>query len=102
NDKFLLQLEFGMSKKDSDDKSEVVKRALEGRARRGLPNGVAHVGYLNDLTKEKGNRGWIKDPIRYPLVKEILTMFLTGKYTVPKLHRIAKNKLKLTTIQRKK
>jgi site-specific DNA recombinase len=102
NDKFLLQLEFGMSKKDSDDKSEVVKRALQGRAKRGLPNGVAHIGYINDQTKEKGNRGWIKDPVRYPLVKQILTMMLSGKYTVRQLHKYAKEELKLTTPQRRK
>jgi len=102
SDKFMLQLEFGMSKKDSDDKSEVVKRALEGRAKRGLPNGVAHVGYINDQTKEKGNRDWLKDPMRYPLVEKILTMMLTGKYSVRELHIHARDELKLTTITRKK
>lgn len=102
SDKFMLQLEFGMSKKDSDDKSEVVKRALEGRAKRGLPNGVAHIGYLNDKTKEKGNRDWIQDPVRYPLIKKILTTMLTGKYTVRELYEYAKNDLKLTTPMRKR
>ena len=102
SDKFMLQLEFGMSKKDSDDKSEVVKRALEGRAKRGLPNGVAHVGYLNDQSQEKGNRGWVKDPIRYPLVKKILTMMLSGRYSVRELHIYAKDELKLTTPQRRR
>lgn len=101
NDKFLLQLDFSISKKDSDEKSEIVIRALEGRAKRGLPNGVAHIGYLNDKTQEKGNRGWIKDPVRYPLVKKLLDMMLTGKYTVRELYEYAKNDLKLSTIQRK-
>lgn len=101
SDKFMLQLEFGMSKKDSDDKSEVVKRALEGRAKRGLPNGLAHIGYLNDQSQEKGNRGWIKDPVRYPLVKKLLTMMLTGKYSVRELHIFANEDLHLTTFKRK-
>ena len=102
NDKFVLQLEFGMSKKDSDDKSDVVKRALEGRAKRGLPNGIAHIGYINDTTKEKGNRDWLKDSVRYPLVKKLLTMMLTGKYSVRELQIYAKDELKLTTTTRKK
>jgi DNA invertase Pin-like site-specific DNA recombinase len=102
SDKFMLQLEFGMSKKDSDDKSEVVKRALVGRAKRGLPNGVAHIGYTNDQTKEKGNRGWLQDKVRYPLVKQILTMMLTGKYSVRELHIYARDVLKLTTPTRKR
>lgn len=102
SDKFMLQLEFGMSKKDSDDKSEVVKRALEGRAKRGLPNGVAHIGYTNDQTKEKGNRGWIRDSIRHPMIKKVLIMFLSGRYSVRELHIYARDELKLTTPMRKK
>ena len=101
SDKFVLQLEFGISKKDSDDKSEAIKRGLDGRARRGLPNGVAHIGYTNDQTKESGSRDWIEDPVRYPLVKKLLTMMLTGKYSVPKLQLYAKDEMRLTTPVRK-
>lgn len=102
SDKFMLQLEFGMSKKDSDDKSEVVKRALVGRAKRGLPHGLAHIGFINDRTKEKGNRGWIKDAVRYPLVVKLLKMMLTGKYTAVELWIYARDVMKLTTLQRGK
>ena len=102
SDKFMLQLEFGMSKKDSDDKSEVVKRALIGRAERGMPNGLAPIGYINDKTKEQGNRDWFKDPIRHPLVKKLLQVMLTGRYSVRELHTYARDELELTTLQRKK
>ncbi len=101
SDKFMLQLEFSMSKKDSDDKSEAIKRGLDGRARRGLPNGVAHIGYKNDQTKDMGSRDWIEDPVRYPLVKKLLTMMLTGRYSVPQLHLYAKDEMRLTTPVRK-
>lgn len=100
-DKFFLHLELIMSKKDSDDKSEVVNRAIEGRAKRGLPNGVAHIGYINDQTKEKGNRNWLEDPVRHPLVKKLLTMMLSGKHSVRDLYEYAKDELKLTTPNRK-
>ena len=43
SDKHYLSQELSNSKKDSDDKSEVVKRALAGRALRGLPSGVSKV-----------------------------------------------------------
>ncbi len=102
SDKFTLNLEFSMSKKDSDDKSEAVKRALKGRAERGLPNGLAHIGYINDQSKKKGDRDWLQDPVRYPLVKKLLTMMLTGKYSVSELHKYAKDEMKLTTPIRKK
>ena len=102
NDKFLLNLDFGISKKDSDDKSVVVKRALEGRALRGLPNGMSKIGFLNDTTEEKGNRKWVVDPIRFPLVQQLLQKMLTGNYSVPQLYKYAKDELKLTTSSRKK
>jgi DNA invertase Pin-like site-specific DNA recombinase len=97
DDKFMLQLDCASSKKDSDDKSLVVKRALEGRALRGIPNGIAHIGYLNNKEKEKGNRDWHEDPIRFPLVELILRKMLKGCYSVRQIHRYAKDVLKLTT-----
>ena len=102
NDKFMLNLDFSMSKKDSDDKSEVVKRALEGRAFRGLPSGVSKVGFLNDTSEEKGNRKWIVDEIRFPLVQQLLEKMITGKYSPAQIYRYSKDELKLTTVNRKK
>jgi DNA invertase Pin-like site-specific DNA recombinase len=102
SDKFILGLDFGISKKDSDDKSVVVKRALEGRALRGLPNGMSKIGFSNDTTEEKGNRKWVVDPIRFPLMQKLFQKMLTGKYSVPQLHKYAKDELKLTTSLRKK
>ncbi len=102
SDKFMLQLEFSMSKKDSDDKSEAVIRGLEGRAIRGLPSGVSKVGFLNDTTEEKGKRKWNVDKIRFPLVQQLLKKMLTGKYSPAQIYRYAKDDLKLTTTPRKK
>lgn len=102
DDKFMLQLDFGMSKKDSDDKGVNVKRGLTGKAIKGYPTGVSKIGYLNDKTEEKGNRKWIKDNSRFPLVKLLFQMFLSGKYSVPQVHKYAIETLKLTTPQRKR
>ncbi|MSU60402.1 MAG: recombinase family protein [Candidatus Staskawiczbacteria bacterium] len=101
SDKFFLYLELIISKKDSDDKSEVIIRALEGRARRGLPNGIAPIGYINNHTKEKGSRDWSQDLVRHPLVKELLLMMLSEKYSVRELHIYARDEMKLTTPIRK-
>jgi len=98
----MMAVELGMANQFIRDLSVDTKRGLRNRAKRGLPNGVAHIGYLNDLTKEKGNRDWKKDPVRYPLVKKLLNMMLTGKYSVCELHKYAKDELKLTTPTRKK
>jgi site-specific DNA recombinase len=101
NDKFMLNINFGSSKKDSDDKSVVVKRALEGRAKRGLPHGQAKIGYLNDKTEEKGNRSWLVDKVRLPLVRIVLNKMLSGKYNRAQLYVYAKE-LGLKTVERKK
>ena len=101
SDKFQLQLDFSMSKKDSDDKSEVVIRALEGRALRGLPHGMAKVGYLNDFTEEKGNRSWKMDEVRFPLIEKIFKRMLTGQYSVAQIYRYA-TELGITTSPRKR
>ncbi len=101
-DKFILHLELSISKKDSDEKSVAVKRALTGRALRGLPGGVSKIGFLNDKTEEKGNRKWIIDKVRMPLVKKMFQQMLTGQFSPAQLYRYAKDDLHLTTIQRKK
>lgn len=97
----MMAVELGMANQFVRDLSVDTKRGLRNRAEKGLPNGVAHIGFLNDLSKEKGNRDWKIDPIRHPLVKTILTMMLTGRYSVRELHSYAKDELKLTTPQRK-
>ncbi len=102
DDKFFLWLELSISKKDSDNKSEVVKRALVGRAGRGIPNGVAPIGFINDKTAIKGNRRWLIDKIRLPLVEKLFGEFLSGRYSAPALYFYAKDDLKLTTMQRQK
>lgn len=103
SDKFLLQLEFGMSKKDSDDKSEAVRRGIKGRALRGYPpTSSAKIGFLNDPDGIEGSRGWIVDPINFPLIKKLFALMLEGKYNPRQLWKIARDKLKLMTHQRKK
>ena len=57
SDKTFLAIELAFSKKDSDDKGEHVKTGLRTRYLKGLPNGVAPTGFMNDLSGEKGNRG---------------------------------------------
>lgn len=101
-DKFFLQLEFGMAKKDSDDKSVNVKRGLSAKIRMGWRPGISPLGYLNDKSKERGDRDIIVDPERFPLVRQIFDLFLTGKYSVSQICDIANNDWGLRTRQTKK
>lgn len=101
-DKMMLALEFMISKKDSDDKSDAVKRGLRGRYIKGFPNGVAPTGFMNDLSVEKGNRGWLVDKEKLPLIKQLLELCLTGKYATRALLNIANDEMGLRTPQHKK
>ena len=74
NDKFLMQLEFGMAKKYVDDLSDNVKRGNRAKLERGWLPGLAPLGYLN----EPRERTIVKDPERFPLVRKMWDLLLQG------------------------
>lgn len=90
DDKFMLSLEFGMSKKDSDDKGIVVKRGLKNKLINGWRPGIAPQGYLNDKTQDIGARTIKIDPDRFSFIQKIFELKLNGT-PVNKIHRIAKD-----------
>ncbi len=100
--KMMLAFEFMISKKDSDDKSESVKRGIRGKNRKGVPNGVASIGYLNDTSGKKGDRKWKIDKDRFQIVKQILEKHLTGKYSIRQITRMANEEMGLRTPLREK
>jgi len=67
----MLNIELGISKKDSDDKSIVVKRGLEKKIRDGWRPDVAPQGYLNDRVTESGFRRIFTDPERMTFIRKI-------------------------------
>ena len=101
-EKMMLALECMLAKKDSDDKSEAVKRGLRGRYEKGLPNGVAPIGFLNDMTVEKGNRGWLADEEKLPIIRQVFEKCLSGKYANAELLRIVNDEMGLRTTLHKK
>lgn len=101
-DKMMLQFEFMMSKKDSDDKSIFVRDGLDRRYKKGFPTGKAPIGYLNDKTKEKGDRDWLVDEERLEKVRMILKRFLKGQDSIYSITRYARNELHLRTVQGKR
>lgn len=85
-DKFTIILEFGLSKKDSDDKSDVVKRGLKTKCEKGSMPGLAPLGYLNTPELIGGSRYIKIDPERFDVLKQIWEMMATGQYAVSQLH----------------
>ena len=93
NDKFWLQLEFGMAKKYVDDLSDNVKRGLKAKVESGWYPSKAPLGYLND----KENKTIKPDPERFKIVRALWDLMLTGSYTPPQILRIASDKYGLRT-----
>jgi site-specific DNA recombinase len=85
----LMYIEFGMAQKYVDDLSKNVKRGLKTKIENGWYPGVAPAGYLNHTDKLTGQNTLIKDPERFPLIRQMWDMMLTGLYTPPRILEIA-------------
>ena len=102
SDKFFFGMLCSQAKMENDNKGENVKRGLNKKAQMGYPPHMAKIGFLDDPAGQKGFKEWTVDPLRFPLIKRLLELYLTGRYSVPKLWFVARNELKLATIQRKR
>lgn len=95
DDKFWMQLEFGIAKKYVDDLSDNVKRGNRAKLEKGILPGKAPIGYLND----KEIKTIKKDPDRFHLVRRIWDIILTGDYSIKEILRTADEDWGLTTPQ---
>jgi site-specific DNA recombinase len=85
----LMYIEFGMAQKYVDDLSKNVKRGLKTKIENGWYPGVAPAGYLNHTDKFTGENTLVKDPERFPLIRRMWDLMLTGLYTPPRILEIA-------------
>jgi site-specific DNA recombinase len=99
--KFMLAIMFGQSKYQVDSLSENVRRGNRTKREKGWYPAYAPIGYLN-AKNETGNKVIIPDPDRFPLIKKIWQMFLSGAYSVPELCKVARDNLVLRTRKHKK
>ncbi len=75
DDKFWMQMEFGIAKKYVDDLSDNVRRGNRTKLAQGWLPGVPPLGYLND----RAEKTIIPDPVLFPLVRRIWTLVLAGR-----------------------
>ncbi|MGO9613258.1 MAG: recombinase family protein [Dissulfurispiraceae bacterium] len=101
-DKFMLALFCGQAKLENDNKSVNVKRGLAGKVRKGWRPGVAPLGYLNNKTKQSGERDILIDEERFSLMRKLWDLLLSGEYSVRKICEIANRNLSLTTRKTKR
>ena len=85
----LMNVEFGMANQFIRDLSKNVKRGLKTKVEKGWLPGIAPLGYLNNKGGIKGEKDISKDPIRFPLLKKMWELMLTGNYSLGQIVRIA-------------
>jgi DNA invertase Pin-like site-specific DNA recombinase len=99
--KFMLAIMFGQSKYYVDSLSENVRRGNRTKRERGWLPGRAPIGYLN-VTSETGEKVIVSDKERFPLLKQLWEMLLSGGYSVPQLLAIATEQMGLRTPKKKR
>jgi DNA invertase Pin-like site-specific DNA recombinase len=93
NDRFLGNFEFGIATKFIDDLRANVKRGNRARFQRGWPNYRPALGYLED----HGTKTIVKDPVRFPLVRKMWDLLLSGAMRPSQILRVANEDLGLRT-----
>lgn len=101
DDKFMLNMEFSVSKKYVDDLSDNVRRGNRAVLSSGRVPGKVPIGYLKDLPLDRSHgRGagrTIPDPDRFHLVRAMFDRYLAGTATLADVYRFAKDDLRLQT-----
>lgn len=96
--KFMLAIIFGYSKYYSDALSENVRRGNRTKVENGWRPSQAPTGYLND----KATRTMIRDPDRFPIIRQMWDLMLAGVYSPKKIHETATCEWGLRTRKRKR
>ncbi|MCX6717258.1 MAG: recombinase family protein [Candidatus Taylorbacteria bacterium] len=97
----MLQMALSQSQYSSAKLSKDVKRGMEKKAKMGWKPGLSPAGYLNNKFKEDGEKDIKVDPIRFPLIRKMWDLMLTGSYSPPQILKIANDDWGYRTVKRK-
>lgn len=97
----MMSVETGMANQYIIDLSRDVKRGMTSKAEKGWRPGRAPIGYKNDKSGEQGSKIIHVDEEKFPLVRKMWDLMLTGDYSVSRIIEIANNKWGLRASYRK-
>lgn len=97
----MMQVELGMANQFVRDLSVNVKRGLKKKLEEGLPIGLVPEGYINSKDREKGKNVALVDPERFPIIRKMWDLMLTGNYNPQEVLEIANNQWGYRTIKRR-
>ena len=92
----MLQMTMSQSQYFSAKLSKDVKRGNEQKRKNGGLTGIAPEGYLNDRIKKTIK----KDPVRFPLIRQAVDLYLTGEHSVQDILRTMNDVWGYKTVKR--
>ena len=95
----LLSVESGSANQFILDLKKGVRRGIDSKLEKGLAPILAPLGYLNTKIEIRGENFITKDPERFPIIRKMWDMMLSGNYTAPKIRDIANDEWGLRTRQ---
>ena len=93
----VMSVEQGMANQYIIELGRDVRRGLHSKADKGWRPGLASIGYLNDHKGTKGEKELRVDEEKFPLVRKMWDLMLTGNYTVKQISDIVNEKWGLRT-----
>ncbi len=84
-DKFMLNLLCTQAKLENDNKSVNVTDSMRMKAERGDYPGKARPGFINNHSKNQGQRDISAHPVYFSLMRQLIDYALTGNYSVEAL-----------------
>ncbi len=97
----MMSVEFGMANQFVRDLGKNTKRGMKTKCEKGWLPSLAPMGYLNDNSHSQGDRTIIKDELRFPLVRKMWYLMLTGEYSIRKICDIANKDWGLRSVKRR-
>lgn len=98
----IMSVEQGMANQYVIELARDVKRGLHSKAGSGWRPGLAPIGYLNDKKTDKGKKEILVDEEKFPLVRNMWDMMLTGNYTIKQISDIVNDEWGLRTTYHKR
>src|SRR3989338_5939408 len=95
SDMIMLHIHFGMAHQFSLNLSKDIKRGLKSRVQEGVRPSMAPIGYSNSHYRIKRMEEILVDEDRFPKVRKIFDLMLTGQYAPLQLVGIADKELHL-------
>lgn len=93
----ITAIEMASATEYSRELSKKIRDGNSKKARNGVPNRVAILGYLNNQDKLKGERDWRDDPKRWKYMKQALRKILDDDISPYKVFKWLREEVKLTT-----